>query len=210
MKKTILLFAMLLSVISLSAQFSFGPKIGYTTSKLSADQSDITSDLKNSFLYGAFVRLGSKVYLQPEINWYTSGSVFKSPSLGGGLSPIEQEINLKNIQIPLYIGFKLADLKLMNIRAQAGPTATIIVDKTIDSKSGGGFIAPIKEADISDLNWGFQFGAGIDVLMLTLDIQYYVGITKMIKEVEVPGITNPVKFDSRSQGFMVTLGWKIM
>ncbi|MDP3463151.1 MAG: hypothetical protein Q8S18_10205, partial [Bacteroidales bacterium] len=116
MKKTILIAAVMFLYIGVSAQISFGPKIGYTTSKLSTDQSDIKSDLKSSFLYGAFVRLGTKTYIQPEINWYTSGSVFKAPSIGGGLSPIEQELTMKNIQIPLYIGHKIADLKLVNIR----------------------------------------------------------------------------------------------
>ncbi len=207
MKRIALILITMLAVGSLSAQISFGPKIGYTTSKLSTDRSDITSDLKNSFLYGAFVRLGTKTYIQPEINWYTSGTVFKSPGIQGGLSPIEQEISLKSIQIPLYVGHKIADLKLVNIRVMAGPTATIVVDKEIESKSGGGFIAPIKEADISDLKWGFQLGAGVDVLMFTLDLHYYMGLNKIIKDVEVDGST--VKFDSRPSGFMVSLGWKI-
>lgn len=203
MKKTILIAAVMFLYIGVSAQISFGPKIGYTTSKLSTDQSDIKSDLKSSFLYGAFVRLGTKTYIQPEINWYTSGSVFKAPSIGGGLSPIEQELTMKNIQIPLYIGHKIADLKLVNIRVMAGPTATIVVDKSVESKSGNGFIAPIKEADIEDLQWGFQLGAGVDVMMFTLDVHYYTGINKIIKEVE------GIKFDSRPSGFMVSLGWKI-
>jgi hypothetical protein len=207
MKRIALFLLMALAAGSLTAQISFGPKIGYTTSKLSTDRSDITSDLKSSFLYGAFVRLGSKTYIQPEINWYTSGTVFKSPGIEGGLSPIEQEVTLKNIQIPLYIGHKIADLKLANIRVMAGPTATIIVDKEVKSKKGGSFIDPIKEADISDLQWGFQLGAGVDVLMFTLDIQYYTGINKIIKDVDVNGST--VKFDSRPSGFMVSLGWKI-
>jgi len=203
MKNTILIAAVMFLYIGVSAQISFGPKIGYTTSKLSTDQSDIKSDLKSSFLYGAFVRLGTKTYIQPEINWYTSGSVFKAPSIGGGLSPIEQELTMKNIQIPLYIGHKIADLKLVNIRVMAGPTATIVVDKSVESKSGNGFIAPIKEADIEDLQWGFQLGAGVDVMMFTLDVHYYTGINKIIKEVE------GIKFDSRPSGFMVSLGWKI-
>jgi hypothetical protein len=207
MKRIALFLLMALAAGSLTAQISFGPKIGYTTSKLSTDRSDITSDLKSSFLYGAFVRLGTKTYIQPEINWYTSGTVFKSPGIEGGLSPIEQEVTLKNIQIPLYIGHKIADLKLANIRVMAGPTATIIVDKEVKSKKGGSFIDPIKEADIEDLQWGFQLGAGVDVLMFTLDIQYYTGINKIIKDVEVNGST--VKFDSRPSGFMVSLGWKI-
>lgn len=205
MKKILLLAFSLVISSALLAQFSIGPKIGYTTSKLSVDKSDITSDLKSSFLYGAFVRLGDKVYIQPEINFYTAGSVFKAPSLTG-MSPIEDEIELKTIQIPLYIGIKLADLKLANIRAQAGPTANIISDKKINPLKTGTIL---KTTDIKDVQWGFQLGAGVDVLMFTLDVQYYMGLNSIIGDIQLSN-GETVKFDSKSNGFMVSLGWKIL
>jgi len=206
--KKLLLVAILFSVsCGLMAQISFGPKIGYTTSKLSVDKSDMTTSLKNSFLFGAFLRLGSKVYLQPEVNWYTAGGVFKQPSIAGGVSPFEDEVSLKSIQIPLYLGYKLLDLKLVQIRAQAGPTASIITNKSISPLKPSQFTTQIKEADIKDVLWGLQFGAGVDVLMFTLDVQYMFGLNKLINNVDVNG--TQVKFDSRQQGFMVSLGWKI-
>jgi hypothetical protein len=208
MKKTILISALvLLGSVIMAQGISFGPKIGYTTNKLSSDKSDITTDLKSNLLFGAFVRLGEKVYLQPEINYYTSGSVFRSPAITfqGVSGPVEDEITMKNIQIPLYIGVRLIDLKLANVRAMAGPTATLILDKEVKPLESVGLI---KDADIEDFQWGFQFGLGADVLMFALDIQYFIGLNKMIGEVEVPG-GNPIVLDSRPSGFMVSLGWKI-
>ncbi len=207
MKKILFAFAFVLMATALSAQISLGPKIGYTTNKLSVDKSDITSDLKSSFLYGAFVRLGDKWYVQPEINFYTAGGVFETPSLTSP-NPVNEEVELKTIQIPLYIGLTLADLKLANIRAQAGPTANIISDKKINPLAGSTYTS-IKETDIKDIQWGFQFGAGVDVLMFTLDVQYFLGLNNIISDIELnDGST--VKFDSKSNGFMVTLGWKII
>ncbi len=207
--KKIVIVAILFSLsYGLTAQISLGPKIGYTTGKLSIDQSDVTTSLKNSLVFGAFLRLGDKYYLQPEINWYTAGGVFKAPSVGGGLSPVEDEVELKSIQIPLYVGFKLFDLKLVQIRAQAGPTASFITDKTINPLAVGQTTSVIKETDISDILWGFQFGGGVDVLMFTLDVQYMLGLNTVIGDINVNGTT--VKFDSKQQGFMVTLGWKII
>ncbi|NOU45501.1 MAG: PorT family protein [Bacteroidales bacterium] len=210
--KKLLLVAILFSLsCGLMAQISFGPKIGYTTGKLSTDKSDITTSMKSSFLFGAFLRLGGKVYLQPEVNWYTAGGVFKKPSLTG-ISPFEDEVNLKSIQIPLYLGYKLLDLKLVQVRAQAGPTASIITSKSINPLKPLDYGAQIKEADIKDVLWGLQFGAGVDVLMFTLDVQYMFGLNKLIGDVQVTtdaGTTETVKFDSRQQGFMVSLGWKI-
>jgi len=209
MKKTILISAfVLLGSVIMAQGISFGPKIGYTTNKLSSDKSNITTDLKSNFLFGAFLRLGEKVYLQPEINYYTSGSVFRNPSAsldGVNLSPFEDEITMKNIQIPLYIGFTLIDLKLANVRAMAGPTATLILDKKVKPLKS---YSLIKDADIGDFQWGFQFGVGADVLMFALDIQYFIGLNKMIGEVEVPDAA-PIILDSRPSGFMVSLGWKI-
>ncbi|MBU1369647.1 MAG: PorT family protein, partial [Bacteroidetes bacterium] len=205
---TSIIFAALFMMIAsaLSAQISLGPKIGYTTNKLSTDKSDITSDLKNSFIYGAFLRLGDKWYIQPEINFYTAGGVFKTPDIASP-NPVNDEVELKTIQIPLYIGLTLADLKLAKIRAQAGPTANIYTEKKINPLSGSTY-ASIKETDINDIQWGFQFGAGVDVLMFTLDVQYYLGLNNVISDIEVGG--EKVTFDSKSKGFMVTLGWKII
>lgn len=208
MKKIIFSALFVLMASALTAQISLGPKIGYTTNKLSIDKSDITSDLKGSFIYGAFVRIGKKWYIQPEINFYTSGGVFKSADLKEGDPKfINDEVELKTIQIPLYVGLTLADLKLVKVRAQAGPTANIYTDKKVNPLSGATY-KRIKDTDINDVQWGFQFGAGVDVLMFTLDVQYYLGLNNVIKDIEIDG--NPVTFDSKTNGFMVTLGWKII
>lgn len=209
MKKIIFSALFVLMASALTAQISLGPKIGYTTNKLSIDKSDIKSDLKSSLIYGAFLRLGDKWYLQPEINFYTAGGVFKSADLSSGNpSFINDEVELKTIQIPLYVGLTLADLKLAKIRAQAGPTANIYSDKKINPLAGSTY-TQIKETDINDIQWGFQFGAGVDVLMFTLDVQYYLGLNNVINDIELEN-GDSVSFDSKSKGFMVTLGWKII
>jgi hypothetical protein len=206
MKKQILLVAALLSIITASAQFSIGPKIGYMSTKLSTDINEIESSLKDGLIVGAFARFGNKFYIQPEINWYTSGTVFKRPELES-LSPFEQEIKLENIQIPLFVGVKLLDLKLVNLRATGGLTANFVVDKTIITLDDENYINPIKESDINDIHWGFQVGAGVDVLMFTLDVQYITGLSKMIETINIGN--QQVQFDPK-QGFVVTVGWKIL
>ena len=110
MKKTVLLFIFFVAANVAFAQLHFGPKVGYNTSKLSIDKADINTDLKNSFQFGAFVRLGTKVYIQPEVNFLTQGGIFERPELGS-LSPFKQEVSLKTIQIPVMIGAKLAAVR---------------------------------------------------------------------------------------------------
>lgn len=207
MKKLCFILIGVLAVLNVNAQFTFGPKVGYTTSKLTTDQSEISTSFKNSFNFGAFARIGNKIYIQPEINWYISGTVFKPVQLGS-LSPFEQEITLNNVQVPLFLGFELIDLKAVKFRAAAGPTANFVVNKTIETFQGTNYIEPIKEGDINSIHWGFQFGAGLDVLMFTLDVQYILGLSNLIDTVEID--SRSVIFDSKKQGFLVTIGWKIL
>ncbi|NLO51667.1 MAG: PorT family protein, partial [Bacteroidales bacterium] len=91
MKRFTFVMILLLATGFAFGQISLGPKIGFNTSKLTVDASDISSDLKNSFNFGVFLRVGKKFYLQPEVNWMTRGSVFKKPAMDN-LSPVEQEI----------------------------------------------------------------------------------------------------------------------
>lgn len=211
MKKISLLFAALLCSGIMFGQFHFGPQIGYTASNLTVDAGDIKNNLKNNLLIGAFVRIGNKFYVQPEVNWLTQGSVFRYPtvSLGGvNLSPVEQEIKLNTIQIPLSVGFKLIDLKVVNIRIHGGATANIILDKKITTTDGNAYVDPLKESDINDLQWQYQVGAGVDVLMFAVDFKYMGGINDLIKgQVEIDQVNHTIS--SKSNLFVVTLGWKI-
>lgn len=197
MKKIILLATIVFLTSTAFTQISFGPKIGYYTSDLSVDKSTIKSDLKSSFQFGAFLRLGTKIYVQPEIIWATEGAVFKDVGIG-----FEDDIELKTIQIPLLVGVKIFDLKVANLRIHGGPTASIVTNKSITKFGdlGSGF----DEVDFEDLIWSFQIGAGIDVLMLTLDLRYNIGISKVIGEVD------GIAYDSKTNGFNVSLGWKIL
>ena len=216
MKKLVLLITAFALSGVMFGQIHFGPQIGYSASNLSLNTGDITSNLKNNFMFGAFVRLGKKFYVQPEVNWLTQGSVFKYPSVsldGVDLSPVEQDIQLKTVQIPVSVGFRFLNLTLVNLRVHGGVTANIIADKTINNKDddntiGQDLINPITEEDISDLQWQYQFGLGVDVLMFALDIKYYGGINDIVNG-NVTIDQNALGISSRSNVFMVTLGWKI-
>ena len=81
MKKTLLIISAILFAATIQAQFHFGPQIGYTASKLTTNTSDITSSVKNNFLFGAFVRIGEKFYVQPEVNWLTQGGIWEADGI---------------------------------------------------------------------------------------------------------------------------------
>ncbi len=207
MKKfSILLIAVLISGITYG-QFHIGPQIGYTSSKLSYKGSDINSGLKNNMLIGVFMRIGKKIYVQPEVNYMTQGSVFKFPTLGS-TSVVEQDVSLKTIQVPLSLGWQVLNLKVIKFRIFGGATANFIVNKTINTKNGSpkDYLLP---SDFNDIQWQYQVGAGIDFLMLALDVKYYGGINNLFNgSVKYNSTTRTVA--GSASAFEVTLGWKIL
>ncbi len=148
MKKLVVLIAAVFAITTIQAQFHFGPQIGYTASKLSTNTTEITSNFKNNFLFGAFVRIGEKIYVQPEINWLTQGGIWKEDKVDE-----EIEMTYKTIQIPLSVGWRLIDLKVANIRIFGGLSANIATNKEMKINN---IDEPIKEADWKDVAWQYQ------------------------------------------------------
>lgn len=218
MKKISLIISAVLIVTSIQAQLHFGPQIGFTASKLTSNVDDITTSFKNNFMFGAFVRIGEKIYVQPEINWMTQGSVFKYPEvdLGGGgvnLSPFQQDIKLNTINIPATLGLRLINLEIVNVRVFIGLNANIVTNKSINNSEDMSDVDedlfnPITESDIKDLTWNYHAGVGVDVLMFALDVKYIGAFGEpIVGNIKYNSETHTIS--SSSSVFLVTLGWKI-
>jgi hypothetical protein len=203
MKKFTILIVILLSAGFVFGQFSIGPKIGFNTSELTTNLDQISTDMQSSFNFGAFARFGKKFYLQPEVNYLTSGGVFKKPAIDD-VNPINQTVEMKSIEIPVIVGWRIINFGIGNIRILAGPSASIVTNTTVSTSDPDNFLNPIEEADVSDLNWGFNMGAGVDVLMFTLDVRYQMGLNEVIQKVD------EFDFYSKNNLFAVSLGWKIL
>ncbi len=207
MKKLIVTLVAIVFTVSSYGQFHVGPQIGYTASNLSLDTDSITNGLKSNFVAGVFFRFGQKIYVQPEINWLTQGSVFKYPSIGS-LSPIEQNIKLNTIQVPLNIGWRIINLEVVNIRIFAGVLANFVTNTTITTSGGDPnyYDALPTEDDFGKTQWQWDVGAGVDVLMFAIDVKYMGGINNILHDFSIGETT----ISSKSNLFMVTLGWKIL
>ena len=160
--------------------FTIGLKGGFNTTKITTDNysgsytyNDFKSDTKSGFNIGAFARLGTKIYLQPELLYCVKNSQSSNSS---GTATTNQSVKLKTIQIPILLGFKLIDLKLASIRAFTGPAMSFPMKSskvTYDGVSG-----PIYDTENYKNNiWDWQLGAGVDVGMITLDCRYEWGLS---------------------------------
>ena len=206
--KRIIVFIIAISFATVSyAQFHIGPQIGYTASNLSLNADSITNSLKNNFLAGVFFRIGKKIYVEPSVNWLTQGSVFKYPSWGN-YSPIEQEIKLSTLQVPVNVGWRIINLKVVNIRIFAGVAANFVLNTTINNSGGDpdNYEKLLLPEDFSNIQWQWDVGAGVDVFMFAVNVSYMGGINNILKDVSIEGNS----ITSKSNLFMVTVGWKIL
>jgi len=203
-KLTLLIITFLMTGMSY-AQFTVGPQIGFASSNLTMNIDSISSNAKSNFVFGAFARFGKKIYLQPEVNWSTSGSVIKYPSFGDP-SPVSQTVNIKSIQVPLSLGWRMINLKVFNFRIYGGVTPSFITDISIDTENGDGteYLVP---DDFKNVLWNYQVGAGVDVFFLALNVSWMGGMTDVFaNDINFNGKT----LSSKSNLLQVTLGWKIL
>ena len=110
-------------------------------------------------------------------------------------------VKVGSLDVPLLVGIKLIDAKILNIRAMAGPSVNKVINKTIELDEGWDDDINLTEDNLRDLNWGFQFGAGVDVLMFAVDLRYEIGLNDFSK------LDN---FDLKNNTFTLSVGWKIL
>lgn len=209
MKKNIFV-AVLLFFTSLSfAQLNWGLKIGYNSSLSFSninsatnggyEISNITTDVLNNFQVGTFARINmASIYLQPEILYCMQKNSYSVTTQG---STYNKTVNVKTIEIPLLLGYKLVDLKVFNLRAFAGPKLRLDAGSTINyaysTTPTENIVSDLKKASV-----GLETGLGVDVLNVTLDFRY--NLINNIYEPKTNDYTLP------SSTILFSLGWKFL
>lgn len=220
MKKVFLLFAALFIATVANAQISpitFGPKVGYQTTKLSLDENVIKSDFKGNMTFGVFARLTIKnIVLQPELLYFKSGKVFEVSALGNdwGLNNLIPNptftISQSNFALPIMIGYQFIDIPIIKMRANVGPVFYFAVGKAEYSMNGNDIPLPVESAT-EDMTMGAALNLGLDIWKLTLDINYSLGLTDVFDdELEIAGHEIDLGDDTKQNIFTVTLGFKIL
>jgi len=203
MKKSVLMLAAMLISSVMFGQFTIGPQVGYTASSLSLKGRDVKSNLQSNFVLGVFARAGNKVYLQPELNYVTQGNIFTFKNVG------QQNVELQSIQIPLSLGFRLINLKVIKLSVFGGATANFVVNKKISWQQGGSTTAAyLQKSNFKNINYQYQVGVGLDIVTFVFDVKYYGGLSNANKGDLT--FSNGSISSSKPNMFMVTLGWKIL
>jgi len=109
--------------------------------------------------------------------------------------------------VPVNLGWRIINLEVVNIRLFGGVVANFILDKDVNTTSGNpdDYEEALIPEDFNDMNWQWDVGVGVDVLMFAVDVKYVGGISNILNDVKFDGNT----VTSKSNLFVVTLGWKI-
>lgn len=197
MKKSIVFFFIVFLATASFAQFTLGPKVGLTMSKLNTNFEDVKEEMKTGFQIGAFARFGKKLYVQPEVIFVTKGGTLTTEG-----TELKTKVKLSTVQIPVLVGFHLLNLKVVNLRVMGGPAISMVTNEEIDFNST--IENPITEDRIKNAIWTLQLGAGVDVLMFTLDVRYEWGLNNIY---DPP--SGGKDYDMKNNLWNISLGWKI-
>jgi hypothetical protein len=209
MKKIlILLFVVFLSAEVSYGQFVFGLKLGYNASKLTSNVDSVKASINSGFHAGAFVRFGKRVYIQPEAYYTFSGGTFQN-NVSNTVNNWKQKVTVGTLDIPVLVGFKIINTKMLNWRIMVGPEVSFLVNSKVKDVNLTG---PITSSDINKVNWYGQVGTGIDILFLTFDIRYQFGLNTVINDVTKTVGTTQTSYpvNSKNNLFLVSVGFKIL
>lgn len=185
----ILIFAVVATAANAQKVFEAGIKAGLNSSKISTDIDDYNPQSVNKFNFGAFgrINLGS-FYIQPEAYYNSKGGEF--------IDHVDIEtlnsFDYKTVDVPALLGLKIIRQENLNLRIMAGPVFTFVTDKSVKGQ--------LTESAMKDNFFGWQYGAGIDFMFLTLDARM---------ESYSNNIYDTPKFNSKTGTFVISLGVKL-
>ena len=173
MKKLFITIAIITSAITFaSAQilpsFQFGIKGGANLTGVSTSGETFNSSNQAGYLAGFWARFGALGFnFQPEI-YYTA----KYVDIYNSSSEIHAKFN--SIDVPLLFGGKVGAFGF-GARLYTGPLVSFAINKDQSIRTAA---ADAIALDYHDQNFAWQFGAGVDIKRISLDLRYEAGITK--------------------------------
>lgn len=185
----VLASALLLNVLTLEksqAQFSLGLKVaGNAVNYKKVTERDFGLEA------GVFLRFGSGFFFQPEVNYSFKRSTFMEEQ-----TEYSSNTALKQhyLSVPALLGYHFIEKDNFKFRLTLGPRFDFkISDNMQDS-----------DWTSNSLQWGGQFGIGVDLWRFTLDANYCIAADNFRNMVEGTSQTKQLNM------FILSLGFKIV
>lgn len=148
---------------------------------------------------GAFLRIGRKFFVQPEVLISAKGGSFDVVKTS--LATQKIDVRFTTIDVPLLLGFKLGPLRL-----NAGPMASLTVSENQELKDA---LDQYSKQSIDDTFkqavFGYQAGAGLTFQGLNLDLRYEGSLSDFSQIGLNPG--DDARFTSKTALWQITVGF---
>jgi hypothetical protein len=191
---SILLIAVLFSVVPAAAQPGFGIKGGLNLTTLNVEDPETSYNSRTGYHAGLFLRgKFGKIGIQPELLLFTQNGDLESSIFGTA-----QE-SFTYLSIPVMLKF----YPIGGLNFQVGPQFGFLLDgeREYDTFLGSGsqdITEYYKESDVSvSVGGGYDFDFG-----LSLDVRYNIGVK------DINNVSNGE--EARSRIFLLSLGWNFL
>ena len=184
---SLIVLAIIVWVGSVNAQkITIGGEFGVNSSRLTTDPDNFSSSARTGYQAGISMRLGNKVYLQPEFQWAWMSSELSNPLDFG--SPTSDNLNVHSFRVPVQLGFAVVNGKVGNVRIFTGPVMNF--NFKADNAS-----SPVFNQEFKPFNVAARVGTGFDLWVLNVDLSYDIGVTDVFEG-----------SDAKMRGFNAELG----
>ncbi|MFA0962949.1 porin family protein [Roseivirga sp. BDSF3-8] len=169
------LFFLAFATAQSMAQVIWNPQAGVLITHYSDEPTDVDIDDGVGFQLGSYVRLRvtDNVYLQPGLFLQRTDAEFAGEV--NGITD-EDDINTTSLKVPLYLGFYLGKAGPLRLRLAGG-----VAGKYLTGVKDNNF--SLDREQFNDFNWSVNIGAGVDLLLITLDIEYDLGVSPTFESI---------------------------
>ena len=217
MKKFILCISILALGFSAAAQdFTWGAKISASSPNLKIDDiknienADETiqllenTDASLGYQLGLFARVSVLGIYVPEVMLSNSKSEIKFTDVmdeNQELVDVIGEVKLNKLDVPVMVGKRF--LKIL--RLNAGPVFTLLLSQDVDQSGISDAYEEI-EANYKNSTVGLQYGIGLDLAALTIDLRHEMGLQSISDDITIGETT--FEADQRMDQFLLSVGIK--
>jgi hypothetical protein len=148
--------------------FQLGVKGGANLSKFSTEGT-FDSENRAGYYVGIWTRIGAAgIHLQPEA--YLSGKNARIVEVNG-----IRDIKFTSLDVPVLLGTKFGAAGV-GLRLNTGPVFSFNLDNEQDIGDAAGNVVDL---NFKDQNIAWQFGAGLDIGQIGIDLRYEKGLSKI-------------------------------
>ncbi len=166
---------------------NIGIKAGANYSLIQTDANGISTNGKASYLGGAFGRLKIKKFTaQIEALYVDVNGELEDDFLG-----TTRDIKYGNLDVPLLVGYRFLDLKVLKLGVNAGITQSVNLTKSGDLPKDG----------FEDGYTSGTIGVAADIPLFIFDVRYQHGLGDYYAS---PG------FESQNNMLTLSVAWKII